>query len=179
MSTTLHRRRTRGARLLAAVGTLALGVTMTACSSDTESNEDASTPATDSSESSGEWPRTVETADGPVTLDAQPERIVSTSVTLTGTLLALDAPLYGTAAQPPSTVTDDDGLFTQWADVAAERDVEILYQASRASRRSPPRHRTSSSSRPAAPIPHSIRSNFSPRSRPPSSTTTRTSRGRT
>ncbi|MEE2057638.1 Fe2+-enterobactin ABC transporter substrate-binding protein [Rhodococcus artemisiae] len=128
MSTTLHRRRTRGARLMAAVGALALGVTMTACSSDTESNEDASTPTTDSSESSGEWPRTVETADGPVTLDARPERIVSTSVTLTGTLLALDAPLYGTAAQPPSTVTDDDGLFIQWADVAAERDVEILYQ---------------------------------------------------
>ncbi|WP_346777461.1 Fe2+-enterobactin ABC transporter substrate-binding protein [Rhodococcus sp. HNM0563] len=70
----------------------------------------------------------METSEGPVTLDAQPERIVSTSVTLTGTLLALDAPLYGTAAQPPSTVTDENGLFTQWADIAADRDVETLYQ---------------------------------------------------
>lgn len=128
MSTTLLRRRPRGARLMAAVGALALGVTMTACSSDTGSSDDAPTTASESDASSGEWPRTVETADGPVTLDSQPERIVSTSVTLTGTLLALDAPLYGTAAQPPSTVTDEDGLFTQWADVAAERDVEVLYQ---------------------------------------------------
>ncbi|MFD6857812.1 hypothetical protein ACFWCF_10775 [Rhodococcus sp. NPDC060090] len=113
MSTTLLRRRPRGARLMAAVGALALGVTMTACSSDTGSSDDAPTTASESDASSGEWPRTVETADGPVTLDSQPERIVSTSVTLTGTLLALDAPLYGTAAQPPSTVTDEGGLFTQ------------------------------------------------------------------
>ncbi|WP_433609318.1 Fe2+-enterobactin ABC transporter substrate-binding protein [Prescottella agglutinans] len=124
MSPTTLRRRSVGARIAVAVGALAIGLTTVACSSDTDS-ADAATPT---GAQSGEWPRTVETARGPVTLDAQPQRIVSTSVTLTGSLLSLDAPLIGTGAQPKSTVTDDRGLFTQWADVAAERDVEVLYQ---------------------------------------------------
>ncbi|WP_260851019.1 Fe2+-enterobactin ABC transporter substrate-binding protein [Rhodococcus sp. WB9] len=63
-----------------------------------------------------------------MTLEQQPERIVSTSVTLTGSLLALDAPLIGTGAQRASDVTDENGLFTQWADIAAERGVDTLYQ---------------------------------------------------
>lgn len=118
-------RRAIGARFVAALGALTLGITLTACSS----GDDTSTPpASTSTEVTGEWPRTVETADGPVTLESRPERIVSTSVTLTGSLLALDAPLIGTGAQPPSTVTDDAGLFSQWAEIAEERDVEVLYQ---------------------------------------------------
>ncbi|MGF7122949.1 Fe2+-enterobactin ABC transporter substrate-binding protein [Rhodococcus sp. BE178] len=121
--TTLHRRSV-GTRIAVVLGALAIGVTTVACSSDDES-ADAAAAAT---AQSGEWPRTVETAKGPVTLDAEPQRIVSTSVTLTGSLLSLDAPLIGTAAQPKSTVTNDQGLFTQWADVAADRDVEVLYQ---------------------------------------------------
>lgn len=125
MSTTPLRRRTLGAKLLAVAGALALGLTATACSS---GDDPAETAETTSAQSTGEWPRTVDTADGPVTLEAQPQRIVSTSVTLTGSLLALDAPVIGTGTQPPSTVTDDKGLFTQWADIAEERDVEILYQ---------------------------------------------------
>ncbi|MCL2533760.1 MAG: Fe2+-enterobactin ABC transporter substrate-binding protein [Nocardiaceae bacterium] len=107
-----------------ALGALAVGLTTVACSSD-DTTADASTST---GTESGEWPRTVETARGPVTLDAQPQRIVSTSVTLTGSLLSLDAPLIGTGAQPKSTVTNDQGLFTQWADIAAERGVEVLYQ---------------------------------------------------
>ncbi|MBM4509002.1 ABC transporter substrate-binding protein [Rhodococcus hoagii] len=95
-----------------------------ACSSDGDSADAAA--ATTTSPASGRAPSTPPT--GPVTLDAQPQRIVSTSVTLTGSLLSLDAPLIGTGAQPKSTVTNDQGLFTQWADVAAERDVEVLYQ---------------------------------------------------
>jgi len=124
LSSTTLRRRPVGTRFAVALGALAIGLTTAACSSDDES-ADAATPT---AAESGEWPRTVETATGPATLDAQPRRIVSTSVTLTGSLLSLDAPLIGTGAQPKSTVTDDQGLFTQWADVAAERDVEVLYQ---------------------------------------------------
>lgn len=122
LSTTL-RRRSVGTRIAVALGALAIGLTTAACSSDEAADASAATTA-----QSGDWPRTVETATGPVTLDAQPQRIVSTSVTLTGSLLSLDAPVIGTGAQPKSTVTDDQGLFTQWADVAAERDVEVLYQ---------------------------------------------------
>ncbi|MDU7867197.1 MAG: Fe2+-enterobactin ABC transporter substrate-binding protein, partial [Pantoea sp.] len=39
------------------------------------------------------WPRTVAGAKGSVTLSQAPTRIVSTSVTLTGSLLAIDAPV--------------------------------------------------------------------------------------
>ncbi|WP_430335296.1 Fe2+-enterobactin ABC transporter substrate-binding protein [Rhodococcus sp. ACT016] len=124
MSPTTLRRRSVGTRIAVAVGALAIGLTTAACSSSDEAGADVATTSTQS----GGWPRTVETARGPVTLDAQPQRIVSTSVTLTGSLLSIDAPLIGTGAQPKSTVTNDQGLFTQWADIAADRDVEVLYQ---------------------------------------------------
>lgn len=124
MSPSSTRRRLVGTRIAVAFAALAIGLTTVACSSDNTDTADAATAGTQSAQ----WPRTVETARGPVTLDAQPQRIVSTSVTLTGSLLALDAPLIGTGAQPKSTVTTEQGLFTQWADVATDRDVEILYQ---------------------------------------------------
>ncbi|WP_245687790.1 Fe2+-enterobactin ABC transporter substrate-binding protein [Rhodococcus phenolicus] len=127
MSPTMPRRRGFAARFAVALGALAIGAATVACSSNDDVAE--TSPVTTGS---GEWPRTVETADGPVTLETQPERIVSTSVTLTGSLLALDAPLVGTGAQPPSSgansATTEQGLFRQWAEVAAERDVETLYQ---------------------------------------------------
>ncbi len=96
MSPTMPRRRGFAARFAVALGALAIGAATVACSSNDDVAE--TSPVTTGS---GEWPRTVETADGPVTLETQPERIVSTSVTLTGSLLALDAPLVGTGAQPP------------------------------------------------------------------------------
>ncbi|WFR72655.1 hypothetical protein P9209_01370 [Prescottella defluvii] len=124
MSPSTLRRRAVGTRVAIALGALAIGLTTVACSSDDTSAEAPTSTGTES----GEWPRAVETARGPVTLDAQPQRIVSTSVTLTGALLSLDAPLIGTGAQPKSTVTTDQGLFTQWADIATGRGVEVLYQ---------------------------------------------------
>ncbi|MEN0135271.1 MAG: Fe2+-enterobactin ABC transporter substrate-binding protein [Rhodococcus sp. (in: high G+C Gram-positive bacteria)] len=112
-------------RSLAALAVLTVGIGAAACSSDpaTESATTGTTAASDQS-----WPRTVTDETGSVTIEHKPERIVSTSVTLTGSLLALDAPLIGTGAQRPSDVTDENGLFTQWADIAAERGVETLYQ---------------------------------------------------
>lgn len=112
---------TRRSRVVTALAVLALGATATACSSDTA--DDAPTTSADAS-----WPRTVDTENGPITLDHEPQRIVSTSVTLTGSLLSLDAPLVGTGAQQPSSATDENGLFSQWADIAHDRDVDVLYQ---------------------------------------------------
>ncbi|GAF48782.1 Fe2+-enterobactin ABC transporter substrate-binding protein [Rhodococcus wratislaviensis] len=112
-------------RSLAAVAVLAVGIGAAACSSDPDS--DAATAGTPAA-SDQSWPRTVTDETGSITIDQKPERIVSTSVTLTGSLLALDAPLIGTGAQRASDVTDEHGLFTQWAAIAAERGVETLYQ---------------------------------------------------
>lgn len=62
-----------------------------------------------------------------MTIDSQPENIVSTSETLTGSLLAADAPVKATGiTQANSPLADDKGFFTQWGDVAEERGVKAL-----------------------------------------------------
>ncbi|MHC6227464.1 Fe2+-enterobactin ABC transporter substrate-binding protein [Pseudomonas sp. X10] len=60
--------------------------------------------------------------------DPQPERIISTTPSVTGILLAMDAPLIASAATTPSRLTDDKGFFSQWAQVADERGVQVLYR---------------------------------------------------
>ncbi|OBZ95807.1 iron ABC transporter substrate-binding protein [Pararhizobium polonicum] len=78
----------------------------------------------------GPWSRTIHTPKGDVTLDSKPQRIVSTSVTLTGTLLAIGAPVIASSAtNNMGTVADNTGFFTQWADVAHERGILPLYRA--------------------------------------------------
>ncbi|MDM7853132.1 Fe2+-enterobactin ABC transporter substrate-binding protein [Pseudochrobactrum kiredjianiae] len=74
-----------------------------------------------------DWPRTIKYDAGEVTLKAKPLRIVSTTPSVTGILLAIKAPVVATAATTPSALTDDKGFFTQWAGIADERGVEILY----------------------------------------------------
>ncbi len=75
-----------------------------------------------------QWPRTIETLRGKITLYTKPQRIVSTSVTLTGTLLAINAPLVGSGATAPNTpVSDDQGFFIQWATIAKQRQIKPLY----------------------------------------------------
>lgn len=74
------------------------------------------------------WPRTVKHVSGELTLAAKPVRIVSTAPSLTGILLAMDAPLIASAATTPSSMTDDKGFFLQWSGVADERGVDILYR---------------------------------------------------
>jgi len=73
------------------------------------------------------WPRTIVHVAGTTALAAKPTQIVSTSPSLTGILLAIDAPLVASAATTRSSITDDSGFFSQWADVARERKVEVLY----------------------------------------------------
>jgi iron complex transport system substrate-binding protein len=75
------------------------------------------------------WPRTLMTSKGPVTLQEPPKKIVSTSITITGTLLALDAPIIGSAATIPNTnISDDKGFFIQWSEVAKAKELKVLYQ---------------------------------------------------
>ncbi|WP_070971604.1 Fe2+-enterobactin ABC transporter substrate-binding protein [Vibrio sonorensis] len=75
------------------------------------------------------WPKYIVDSYGETTLDQPPTRIVSTSVTLTGTLLAIDAPLIASGAARTNTkVADDIGFFRQWSDIASERNVISLYQ---------------------------------------------------
>lgn len=74
------------------------------------------------------WPRQIKAENGTVTLQQPPERIVSTSVTLTGSLLAIDAPVVGSGAGAPgSRFTDAQGFFRQWGDIARQRKVKPLY----------------------------------------------------
>ncbi|MBD4055615.1 Fe2+-enterobactin ABC transporter substrate-binding protein, partial [Xanthomonas citri pv. citri] len=65
---------------------------------------------------------------GTHTLESQPQRIVSTSVTLTGSLLAIDAPVIASGATTPNNrVADDQGFLRQWSKVAKERKLQRLY----------------------------------------------------
>ncbi|WP_314154320.1 Fe2+-enterobactin ABC transporter substrate-binding protein [Rouxiella badensis] len=74
------------------------------------------------------WPREIKTSRGTITLQHAPQRIVSTSVTVTGTLLAIDAPVVASGATSPNTrIADAQGFFRQWGDVAKQRGVQRLY----------------------------------------------------
>ena len=113
--------RTRVLATIALTATLGL----TACGGSGSSETGDADAAAD-----GQWPLTItDDAGHEVTIDKAPESIVSTSVTLTGSLLAVDAPVTASGAtMPNSPVADDKGFFTQWSDVAAEKKVEALYQ---------------------------------------------------
>ncbi|WP_434658678.1 Fe2+-enterobactin ABC transporter substrate-binding protein [Chromobacterium violaceum] len=90
---------------------------------------DAPAQSGDAAAASAGWPRTLDTPKGKLTLDKMPQRIVSTSVTLTGTLLAIHAPVVASGASAAhSKVTDEQGFFTQWSAVAKQRGVTPLYQ---------------------------------------------------
>lgn len=127
MSDTTNRLwRTLAAATLA--GALALGGT--ACTSDNEGGSSAGNTTNNAAE--GEWPRTIDTDGGDLTLEAKPERIVSTSVTLTGSLLAVDAPVVASGATGENIegVTDENGFFVQWSNEAKKNDVKQLWSNS-------------------------------------------------
>lgn len=116
-------------RLLAALIFALCGVfALSACGSSGDGGSEDSSDSASASDSSGTWPRTVEDDNGDeVTIDSRPKSIVSTSVTLTGSLLAADAPVKATGITQANTpVSDDKGFFTQWGDVAEQRGVKAL-----------------------------------------------------
>lgn len=70
------------------------------------------------------WPRTFTNADGTTTeIPAKPERILSTSVSITGTLLAVDAPVIASGS------AGNGNFFAQWAGLAEERGLENVWPA--------------------------------------------------
>lgn len=79
--------------------------------------------------STAPWPRTISGEQGAITITQKPQRIVSTSVSLTGALLTIEAPVIASgASQAGTTVTDHNGFFTQWAALAVQKNVRSLYQ---------------------------------------------------
>lgn len=111
------RRRIAVAAAIVVAGSLAL----TGCGTSGEADD---APGDDQAASGGEWPRTFENADGTTTeIPEQPQQIFSTTVSTTGTLLAIDAPVTVSAA-------DANGdFFPQWADIAQQRGVETAWAA--------------------------------------------------
>ncbi|MEC5344975.1 Fe2+-enterobactin ABC transporter substrate-binding protein [Brenneria populi] len=110
-------------RLFALVFSLCAGVFISGCDV-----QDKTPPQASSGQHLDGWPRTLQTLKGPLTLQQPPRRIVSTSVTISGTLLAINAPLIGSGATSPrSAVADSQGFFSQWSQQAAERGVKPLY----------------------------------------------------
>lgn len=108
------------ARAVAGVTVVAIAALATVGCSST-SDTDTSESATSQTEG---WPRTFTNADGTTTkITKKPEAIVSTSVSVTGTLLAFDAPVVASGAGSSGE------FFAQWADVANERDVANLWPA--------------------------------------------------
>lgn len=80
------------------------------------------------SAAAADWPRQVTDSHGVHTLESKPTRIVSTSVTLTGSLLAIDAPVVASGATTPNNrVADGQGFLRQWGDIAKQRKVARLY----------------------------------------------------
>lgn len=74
------------------------------------------------------WPRQITDSKGTHTLERAPTRIVSTSVTLTGSLLAIDAPVVASGATSPGNrVADSQGFLRQWGAIAQERHVQRLW----------------------------------------------------
>lgn len=73
------------------------------------------------------WPRTIRHAGGELMLAAKPKRIVSTTPSVTGILLAIEAPLLASTATTPSALTNGKGFFSQWAQDADRKGVKVLY----------------------------------------------------
>ncbi len=70
------------------------------------------------------WPRTFTNANGTTTvIPSRPQRILSTSVSVTGSLLAIDAPVVASGSAGNGT------YFAQWAKVADERGVVNVWPA--------------------------------------------------
>lgn len=118
--------------------TLAVSLIMgtAACSRNEDSTQSSSDTASSSASESGQsssaqanetWPRTVATDHGEVKIPAKPKKVVSAAVTLTGSLLAIGAPVVASAGgQKGTPLTDDNGFFTQWSQVADKEHVKVL-----------------------------------------------------
>lgn len=128
----LTRRATLGLAAVLALGACSSGSGGSSSSSASTSSASSSAMASSSGTASQvSWPLTIKHALGTTTIPSEPKRIVSTSPVLTGTLLALDAPVIGTGASKPGAVgLDDQGQFAHWSAKAKEKHVQVLYKNS-------------------------------------------------
>jgi len=95
---------------------------LSACSGSSDDND--SNDSDSSSAAAQGWPRSFENADGTTTeIPEKPEKVVSTSVSVTGTLLAFDAPVVASGS------AGNGKFFAQWSDVAQKRGVSNLWAA--------------------------------------------------
>ncbi len=115
-------------KVISAIAVALIALTSASCASQTANQSDGSESSAAATAASQAGTRTVTHSNGTVEIPAAPQRIVSTSVVLTGTLLALDAPVVGSGGSKPNAPgLDSHGWFTHWASVAEERGVESLY----------------------------------------------------
>ena len=102
---------------------LALLIGVTGCSGNTPGSV-TSEPAPDNAT------RTVTHEMGSATIPAKPQRVVSTSVVLSGHLLAVDAPLVGSGGTKPHVPgADENGWWLHWSTLAKERKVASLFHS--------------------------------------------------
>jgi len=120
-------RRKTAVKKIAAIVAGAMLIFSAACSQQSKDSEGtSSSESSNSAAQSAEFPRTIETLNGA----KQPKRIVSASVSLTGSLLSIDAPIVasgGGNGESPM-FTKDEGFGIQWADKAKEKGVESMWQ---------------------------------------------------
>lgn len=100
---------------------------LAACSAPTSNSAATSSAPGAATASSTSWPKTVTHDAGTTEIGSEPLRIVSTSPSITGSLLAIDAPVVGSGAATVTALTDDKGFFKQWAAIADQRGVEVVY----------------------------------------------------
>ena len=117
------------------LGLLALpvlaGLTLMSGCSDASVEDDADAAASGAASNGAEdgsaeeqWPRTFTNSDDTTTeIPAEPHKIVSTSVSVSGTLLAFDAPIVASGS------AGNGEFFAQWDEIAKERDVGNLWAA--------------------------------------------------
>ena len=129
-------RRNTAVKKIAAIVAGAMLIFSAACSQQSKDSEGTSpSESSNSAAQSAEFPRTIETLNGAkqpttITIEQQPKRIVSASVSLTGSLLSIDAPIVasgGGNGESPM-FTKDEGFGIQWADKAKEKGVESMWQ---------------------------------------------------
>ncbi|KZE91883.1 Fe2+-enterobactin ABC transporter substrate-binding protein [Microbacterium sp. TNHR37B] len=100
---------------------LAAALALSACTG-APAPASSDSPPSSADEGAG-WPRTFDNADGSTTeIPAAPQRVLSTAVSVTGTLLALDAPVIA------SGTSTGGAWFDQWAGIAEERDVDPIWE---------------------------------------------------
>jgi ABC-type Fe2+-enterobactin transport system substrate-binding protein len=110
------------ASILKGLAVAAVGLTVLAGCGSQSGAKSADSDKQSSSES--QWPREFKNADGSKTeIKEKPKKIVSTSVTVTGTLLAFDAPVVASGSDAGGE------FFGQWADVAKDRGVKNMWPA--------------------------------------------------